>query len=35
MKYQGTPAGCMAHFNTDSLEKAYMACISDSEPSES
>ena len=30
MKYQGTPADCMQRYRTDSLEKAYMACISES-----
>ncbi len=30
MKYQGTPADCMQRYQTDSLEKAYMACISGS-----
>jgi ABC-2 type transport system ATP-binding protein len=30
MKYQGTPAECMRHYRSDSLEKAYMACISGS-----
>ena len=29
MKYQGTPADCMQRYRTDSLEKAYMACISE------
>ena len=29
MKYQGTPSDCMQRYATDSLEKAYMACISD------
>ena len=28
MKYQGTPADCLRQYETDSLEKAYMACIS-------
>jgi len=30
MKYQGTPADCMRRYRADSLEKAYMACISES-----
>lgn len=33
MKYQGTPADCIQHFQTSTLEKAYMACISEDEPS--
>jgi ABC-2 type transport system ATP-binding protein len=32
MKYQGTPADCMQRYQADSLEKAYMNCIS--EPSQ-
>jgi len=28
MKFQGTPSGCMHEFNADSLEAAYMKCIS-------
>ena len=28
MKYQGTPANCLRQYETDNLEKAYMACIS-------
>lgn len=28
MKYQGTPADCMKHYQAPTLEKAYMACIS-------
>jgi ABC-2 type transport system ATP-binding protein len=28
MKYQGTPAECMQRYQADTLEKAYMACIS-------
>jgi len=27
MKFQGTPAGCMHQFAADSLEQAYMKCI--------
>jgi ABC-2 type transport system ATP-binding protein len=27
MKYRGTPAECMQRYQVDSLEKAYMACI--------
>ena len=29
MKYRGTPADCMQRYQADSLEKAYMACISE------
>ncbi|MGD2170918.1 MAG: ABC transporter ATP-binding protein [Gammaproteobacteria bacterium] len=29
MKYQGTPAECMQRFGTESLEQAYMKCISE------
>jgi ABC-2 type transport system ATP-binding protein len=29
MKYQGTPAECMQRYRADTLEKAYMACISE------
>ena len=29
MKYQGTPQECMQRYQADSLEKAYMKCISD------
>jgi ABC-2 type transport system ATP-binding protein len=29
MKYQGTPDGCMQRYQADSLEKAYMKCISE------
>ena len=32
MKYQGTPQDCVQRYRADSLEKAYMACISDGEP---
>ena len=28
MKYQGTPRDCMQRYQADSLEKAYMSCIS-------
>ncbi len=28
MKYQGTPADCIHHYRADSLEQAYMNCIS-------
>ncbi len=28
MKYQGTPADCIHHYQADSLEQAYMNCIS-------
>jgi ABC-2 type transport system ATP-binding protein len=28
IKYQGTPSDCMRHYQSDSLEKAYMKCIS-------
>lgn len=28
MRYRGTPAECMQHFQTESLEQAYMKCIS-------
>ncbi len=28
MRYQGTPAGCIEHYRADSLEQAYMNCIS-------
>ena len=31
MKFQGTPADCMQLYHTNSLEKAYMACITDRE----
>ena len=27
MKYRGTPAECMQHYQADSLEQAYMKCI--------
>lgn len=29
MKYQGTPADCMQRFGAESLEQAYMKCISE------
>jgi ABC-2 type transport system ATP-binding protein len=29
MKYQGTPADCMQRYQSDSLEQAYMKCISE------
>ena len=29
MKYQGTPADCMRQYTADSLEQAYMACITE------
>jgi ABC-2 type transport system ATP-binding protein len=29
MKYRGTPAECMQRYQADSLEDAYMACISE------
>jgi len=29
MKYQGTPADCMQYYQSDTLEKAYMKCISE------
>jgi ABC-2 type transport system ATP-binding protein len=29
MKYRGTPAECMQRYQADSLENAYMACISE------
>ena len=29
LKYQGTPADCMQRYQADSLEQAYMKCISD------
>ncbi len=29
MKYQGTPADCLQRYQTDSLEQAYMKCISE------
>ena len=29
MKYQGTPSDCMQRYRADSLEKAYMKCISE------
>ena len=29
MKYQGTPSDCMQRYQADSLEKAYMKCISE------
>ena len=29
MKYQGTPADCLRHYQATSLETAYMACISE------
>jgi len=29
MKYQGTPSDCMQRYEADSLEKAYMKCISE------
>jgi len=29
MKYQGTPTDCMQHYQSDSLENAYMKCISE------
>ena len=29
MKYQGTPADCIRHYQTDTLENAYMKCISE------
>jgi len=32
MKYQGTPADCLRHFQADNLEKAYMTCISEQQP---
>jgi hypothetical protein len=28
MKYQGTPAECMQRYQSESLEQAYMNCIS-------
>jgi hypothetical protein len=28
MKYQGTPGDCMQHYQSTTLEQAYMACIS-------
>ena len=28
MKYQGTPADCMQHYQSSTLEQAYMQCIS-------
>ena len=28
MKYQGTPQECMQRYQADSLEKAYIECIS-------
>jgi len=28
MKYQGTPADCMQHYHSSTLEQAYMQCIS-------
>lgn len=28
MKYQGTPEDCLQHYQADSLEQAYMKCIS-------
>ena len=28
MKYQGTPADCMQHYQAETLEQAYMKCIS-------
>ncbi len=28
MKFQGTPSSCIRHFDADSLEQAYMKCIS-------
>lgn len=31
MKYQGTPADCMQRFKADSLENAYMSCISENQ----
>jgi ABC-2 type transport system ATP-binding protein len=34
MKYQGTPAACLQRYQTDSLEEAYMKCISEGETSE-
>jgi ABC-2 type transport system ATP-binding protein len=35
MKYQGTPADCLRRYQADTLEKAYMNCIEDQEPSRS
>jgi ABC-2 type transport system ATP-binding protein len=35
MKYQGTPADCLRRYQADTLEKAYMKCIEDQEPSRS
>lgn len=29
LKYQGTPADCMRYYQSDTLEKAYMKCISE------
>ncbi len=29
MKYQGTPADCIHHYQADSLEQAYMNCITE------
>jgi ABC-2 type transport system ATP-binding protein len=29
IKYQGNPVDCMRHYQSDSLEKAYMKCISE------
>jgi hypothetical protein len=29
MKYQGTPSDCMQRFGVESLEQAYMKCISE------
>jgi ABC-2 type transport system ATP-binding protein len=34
MKYQGTPADCLQRYQTDSLEEAYMKCISEGATSE-
>lgn len=34
MKYQGTPADCLQRYQADSLEQAYMKCISEGTTSE-